>query len=114
MTIEEISQRNLEIAEFMGGKEYVWKTHFPDWMREEATLIGIEDLAFECNWSWLMPVVEKIRTTMDPSAVWGKAHAHPINFPARLHEAYWLKEGMDKPLISRVYLVVSEYVRSLK
>lgn len=53
-------ETNLLISEFMGGKEYVHKAHFPDWMREEAELIGIEDLRFHESWDWLMPVVLRI------------------------------------------------------
>lgn len=57
----EINEGNLIIAKFMGDKEYVHKAHFKHWMREEAELIGIEDLQFHSSWDWLMPVVEKIR-----------------------------------------------------
>ena len=66
MTQEEqkaIWEGNRLIAEFMGGREYIHKTHFKDWMREEAELIGIEDLRFNTSWDWLMPVIEKIART---------------------------------------------------
>lgn len=56
------ADKNKIICLFMGDREYVWKTHYPDWAELEAQLLDLEDVYFHSSWDWLMPVVEKIET----------------------------------------------------
>jgi hypothetical protein len=84
MEVSEIDQSNLMIAQFMGDKEYIHKTHFSDWMREEAELIGVEDLRFHESWDWLMPVIQKISNLYEVFTK-GFAKYLPINHDLVAH-----------------------------
>jgi len=114
MEQDEITRRNVAIAEYMrwvkvtrGPQNYtVWET--PDGWSHPC-------LEFEERYDLLMPVVEKIMGELSENIhSWlPMSSDNPKMFHSKLHGAFWLIEGMDKPLIERVWLVVSEYVLSL-
>ena len=98
MEQDEITRRNVAIAEYMG------------WVKE------MDDFDFHQQWELLMPTVEKIMGEFSENIhSWlPMSSDSPKMFHSKLHGAFWLIEGMDKPLIERVWLAVSEYVLALK
>ena len=58
---------NLSIAEFMGGSADLesYRVNFP--IKNGVKGIFITDLKYDCDWKWLMPVVEKIEEIRLPS-----------------------------------------------
>ena len=103
MEQDEITRRNVAIAEYM----------YPNLVYDDHVGACHE---YHCSWEWLMPTVEKIMGEFSENIhSWlPMSSDSPKMFHSKLHGAFWLIEGMDKPLIERVWLVVSEYVLALK
>lgn len=57
--------KNLLIAEFMGGMDYVHEAHFPKLGRHQMGPLVSEVLRFHESWDWLMPVVLRIGPKYD-------------------------------------------------
>lgn len=63
MTQEEITEGNILIAEFMGGKKLVNNDGlFTYWGPDNFQHESGEYLKYHSSWDWLMPVVEKIES----------------------------------------------------
>lgn len=67
----EILQGNVKIAQFMGAKE----DYYPKGLPKHAEFSGawevnIKDFEYHSDWSWLMPVVEKIAKEYDVRITW--------------------------------------------
>ena len=117
MEQDEITRRNVAIAEYMGW-EYL-RTHtdgLMHWLLPENRIGTGFEACFASDWSVLMPAVEKIMGEFSENIhSWlPMSSDNPKMFHSKLHGAFWLIEGMDKPLIQRVWFVVSEYVLALK
>jgi len=67
----------LLVAEYMGGREYIHKAHYPHYMQVEAELLDGNDLRFDTSYDWLIPVVKKamfeirMEISEDPLAILG-------------------------------------------
>lgn len=55
-------QKNNAMTAFLGGTEYIKKTHFPNGFEEEV--LTLEDLKFHSDWNWIIPAWAKIRTSL--------------------------------------------------
>ena len=102
-----ILRMNVIIAEFMGGKEYIHKTHFSGLMRIEAELIEIADLRFDKSWDWLMPVIEKIRNN---GFVFNLEHNSVTYYPKSEPMAIISTIGPDS--LSPAYKAVASIIRN--
>lgn len=121
MEAGEIIRRNVAIAKYMMWKEatkenfrgakvpvFTLETEFAPITLKEA------DFSFHNDWSWLMPVVERIAKSWDSKILIGIYHDSPLNFPRAIWDAIWLMSNKDKPLIESVWLAVSDYILSLE
>ena len=119
MEQDEITRRNVAIAEYMGAEEMWVRKDFEDPHHRDMPwqLLGkVKQVPYHEDWKLLMPAVEKIMGEFSENIhSWlPMSSDSPKMFHSKLHGAFWLIEGMDKPLIERVWFVVSEYVLALK
>ena len=120
MEQEEIARRNIAIAVYMGWQVTNDVVHGGKIACDRDSKHGYtywtSSPPFNVDWNLLMPTVEKImREFSENIHSWlPMSSDNPKMFHSKLHGAFWLIEGMDKPLIERVWLAVSEYVLSLK
>ena len=63
MSDSEVCDGNILIAEFMGGKEWLLKTHWKGIYSIEYHQWFPSELNFHSSWDWLMPVIQKIEAT---------------------------------------------------
>ena len=120
MEQDEIARRNIAIATYMGWQVTNDVVHGGKIACDRDSIHGYtywtSSPPFNVDWNLLMPTVEKImREFSENIHSWlPMSSDNPKMFHSKLHGAFWLIEGMDKPLIERVWFVVSEYVLALK
>ncbi len=118
MEQDEITRRNVAIAEYMDGKQgfVIYDSDLYDYRPMTIEEQQHHVRQYNLHWEHIMPAVEKImREFSENIHSWlPMSSDNPKMFHSKLHGAFWLIEGMDKPLIERVWLAVSEYVLSLK
>jgi hypothetical protein len=120
MEQKEILEGNKLIAEFIGmkqGKDFLdfdgrWAS---DWFDVSGTINGHRNelLLFHCDWNWLMPVIEKIKSLGYVTEISGNRERSFASIGIENTNEYVAKAGYDMEFLKQIdatYYAVIQFI----